>query len=97
METRQDHFYTQGKRATWIWLLNECLHHLGYEQYPQGRLVLEREETLAALRQVCAMHGDNDWPDERRLGEVVEKHLWPHLEVQAALKAQQAHEVRDAD
>lgn len=42
-------------------------------------LKAERAETVAALRRVCDEFGDNDWPDELHLGDVVEKHLRRHL------------------
>ena len=32
------------------------------------------------LRQVCAKYGDNDWPDNLHLADVIEKHLLRNLE-----------------
>jgi hypothetical protein len=32
------------------------------------------------LRRVCAKFGDNDWSDDLRLADVLEKHLLRHLE-----------------
>lgn len=46
----------------------------------------ERSAAVAMLRQVCAAHGDNDWSDNLHLADVLEKHLWRHLE-QAAEEA----------
>jgi hypothetical protein len=37
-------------------------------------------ETVKVLRQVCEQHGDNDWPDDLHLADIIEKHLWRHLE-----------------
>jgi hypothetical protein len=41
---------------------------------------VEREESVAMLRTVCTNFGDNDWPDDLHLADVIEKHLWRHLE-----------------
>lgn len=43
----------------------------------------ERATTIAALRSLCAEFGDNDWPDDLHLADVVEKHLGKHLHVSA--------------
>lgn len=40
---------------------------------------IERAETVAKLREICAEHGDNDWDDDLYLPDVLEKHLWNHL------------------
>lgn len=42
---------------------------------------LEREQTISALRELCAVFGDNDWPEDLNLADVVEKHLGKHLHV----------------
>lgn len=41
---------------------------------------LERNAAVAILREVCEAHGDNDWPDDLHLRDVIDKHLWQHLE-----------------
>ncbi len=41
---------------------------------------LERAEALAALRTVCRDHGDNEWPDNLHLADIIEKHLGRHLD-----------------
>lgn len=46
----------------------------------QARWVSEREQAVAILRQVCEKHGDNEWDETLHLADVVEKHLWRHLE-----------------
>lgn len=40
----------------------------------------QRCRAVSMLRQVCEAHGDNDWPDDLDLSDVIEKHLWRHLE-----------------
>jgi len=62
-------------------LLELCLRNLGY-QSTEGRHVAwisQRERTVAMLRMVCAEHGDNDWPDDLHLADVIEKHLARYL------------------
>lgn len=39
-------------------------------------LRVERAETVAALRRLCDYLGDNDWPDDLHLADVIEKHIW---------------------
>ncbi len=73
--------WVQGNRAAWVRMLQACLIQLGIEDLEAGkaRWAMEREEAVAMLRQVCAEHGDNDWPDNGYLRDVIEKHLWRHL------------------
>lgn len=73
--------YSLGSRAAWAMMLNTCLMHLGIDDPAVGALkwVSEREAAVAALREVCRYHGDNDWPDSLHLADVIEKHLARHL------------------
>ncbi len=72
--------YMAGKRRMCIDLL-QCI---GYEFLSMdgsdlaGQLALahkERLEAVAALREVCADYGDNDWEDNLNLADVIDKHL----------------------
>lgn len=56
--------------------------------------VAERQEAIAKLREVCAAHGDNDWPDDLNLADVIEKHLFRHLE---DARAERISEYPEAD
>lgn len=74
--------YLEGSRVAWASMLQECLKRLGMEgdiEEQCAALVAERVLTVSALRDVCAEHGDNDWPDELHLADVVEKHLYGYL------------------
>ena len=42
-------------------------------------MIVEREETVAQLRSLCAEYGDNDWPNNLHLGDVVDKHLCRYI------------------
>lgn len=81
MNERDDQHWNDGHRAAWRSLLSTALRELGYdgEEAARTRWILEREAAVAQLRQVCADHGDNDWPDNLHLADVIEKHLARHL------------------
>lgn len=74
--------YEQGSRRAWRTMLAQCLRELGYDDAEAKKVlwVKEREDTVAALRSACEDHGDNDWPEDLHLADVVEKHLVRHLE-----------------
>lgn len=76
--------YIRGHRAALAGMLAHCLRELGYEDTDATRAkwVLEREATVAALRDVCAAYGDNDWPDDLHLADVVERHLGRNLDAE---------------
>jgi hypothetical protein len=40
----------------------------------------ERKETINVLREICEYYGDNDWPDNLHLADIIEKHLFRHLD-----------------
>lgn len=73
--------WVRGNRAAWTTLLSMALGQLSVDDPEAGRTrwILEREATVAALRQICEDHGDNDWPDNLYLPDVIEKHLEWHL------------------
>ena len=39
----------------------------------------ERAGVVVTLRALCADFGDNDWPDDLDIADVIEKHLSRHL------------------
>jgi len=73
--------YMQGLRAVWVRLLEQACRELGIKDPAAAgaRWISERERTVSALRTICADHGDNDWPDNLHLADVIEKHLGRHL------------------
>lgn len=46
---------------------------------PREISVSERQETIKSLRGLCKDFGDNDWPDDLHLADVIEKHLGKYL------------------
>ncbi len=72
--------YQRGQRQVWTALLAQAMAGLGMKGRTIESLICEREDVVAALRSLCAVHGDNDWTPELHLADVIEKHLARHLE-----------------
>jgi hypothetical protein len=82
MTAEEERAYVEGSRAAWLSMLRECLKQLGHDDTDAARVrwIAEREQTVAVLRTVCRTHGDNEWEDGCHLADVVDKHLYRHLE-----------------
>lgn len=74
--------YTIGYRAALVSMLVKVLGDLGYHDTEATRAawVIEREQTVQALRGICDVYGDNDWSNSLNLADVVNKHLLCHME-----------------
>lgn len=72
--------YQRGQRQVWLNILRQAVNALGYEEGEALAWILEREQAIAMLRTLCAEHGDNDWPDDLHLADVIDKHLGRYLE-----------------
>jgi hypothetical protein len=81
MTEANEQSYIAGNRAAYTDMLRACIKKLGYDspEVLPAEWILEREATIAQLREVCAKYGDNDWPDELKLADVVQKHLANYL------------------
>ena len=83
MNKEQELSYNQGQKSAYLALLRICLSELGigidHPAVAQAMWVIERQETINALRDLCEQLGDNDWPDDLHLGDVIEKHLVNYL------------------
>jgi protein-disulfide isomerase-like protein with CxxC motif len=88
MNEVEEAIYEEGRQMALLGILTYCLKEMGYENVTaqSARWVVEREQTLAVLRRLCREHGDNDWPNDLHLGDIIEKHLEPYIyhEVAAA-------------
>jgi protein-disulfide isomerase-like protein with CxxC motif len=73
--------YLEGRRRAYLAILQECLQSLGIDDVDAGRAswVIERQETVAKLRELCDEYGDLDWDDDLNLADVLAKHLAPYL------------------
>lgn len=81
MKQIDEQSYVQGERAIYKLLLQECLSGLNPSDldWKRAELILEREEAIIQLRNLCREFGDNDWDENLRLADVIEKHLGRHL------------------
>lgn len=80
-EDTRDELITEGQRLAWWQMLNSCLRNLGYSEETQSAsLIAEREAAVIALRSLCNELGDNDWPANLHLADIVDKHVRPHIE-----------------
>lgn len=76
-----DDSYEQGSRMAWSLMLQECCRQLGYNDVESDKCkwIAEREAAISSLRNVCQEHGDNTWPVDLHLADIIEKHLHRHL------------------
>jgi hypothetical protein len=81
MDEKAEAAYRDGQRYVWRSMIAAAAQHLGITDPDAARLawVVERGETVALLRRLCEDLGDNDWPDDLHLADVIEKHLARHL------------------
>ena len=81
MTKAEEEAYLRGEKRAWTLMLRECIRALGStDPDPVSRWILERQETLLALRELCRFFGDNEWSDDLYLPDVINNHLRPHLE-----------------
>jgi hypothetical protein len=77
----EEQAWIRGHRAALTSILSDCLTGLGYQdtEATRAKWIIEREQTIAKLREVCGDHGDNEWSEELHLADVIDKHLARHL------------------
>ncbi len=74
--------YLRGRQAAQLEILRALLRDPALAKMAgvaDPGLAIERQETVAAMRKVCGEHGDDDWPDDLHLADVIDKHLAPYL------------------
>lgn len=76
MTDAEEQAYLQGRRAVYTALLQECLRELGYEGETVAALIAEREAAIVQLRELCRVHGDNDWKPDLHLADIISKHVY---------------------
>lgn len=74
-----EHDYQLGYQAAMRRILGETMRSLNPGEMEVAKLIIERSETIEQLRQICGDHGDNEWPDELYIPDILEKHLANHL------------------
>lgn len=80
MTDEEERAYELGRKAAFQTLLSECIRELGAEGRDEHGWRTERAAAIAALRDICEDFGDNEWPDDLHLADVLEKHLAPYLD-----------------
>ena len=78
MTEDEERLWIEGNKAAYRSLMGECVRQLG-EKNDLAALQLERAKAIAKLRELCSEHGDNDWPDDLHLADIIDKHLGRHL------------------
>jgi len=76
-EDEHERGYVAGQQSLAIEIIDRCRMSAGVffpDDYSS-----ERAQTVLSLRRVCAQFGDNDWPDDLHLVDIIEKHLERYL------------------
>ncbi len=76
---QRDEAWTAGRKSMAASILQCCYHELDPNDKEKSVLLAERNQAVVILREVCGEYGDNDWPDELYLPDVIEKHLFRNL------------------
>jgi len=81
-EDAHERGHIEGRRSAYRSLLGQIAVELGVEttEGQLAALLAERMDVVASLRQACTDHGDNDWPDNLHLRDVIDKHLVCYLD-----------------
>ena len=80
-------YYLRGQRSILVKQLRDILRSLdanggNFDSYyitETVRLKSEREDVISVIRMVCEDYGDNQWDESMHLGDVIDKHLYKHL------------------
>ncbi len=82
MTEKEEQAYIEGQKSIWRRQLSEVLRLLGLDDPAANaaRWAVERADTVACLRELCGEFGDTEWDDSLHLTDVIEKHLWRHIE-----------------
>lgn len=71
--------WTEGYRAAARQILSQAIFWLGVDEKDLAQNLLRWDGARSALRDICEEFGDNDWPDNLCLSDVIEKHLARNL------------------
>ena len=83
MNEKEEQIYIEGEAQAFKKMISHFqneLRGLGVELKTKDQFDQERIDTIATLRQVCREHGDNDWPDDLHLSDIINKHLIRYFE-----------------
>lgn len=79
MSEAEERAYERGMRSVYREQLQNALRGLDQKDRDKSAWILEREAAIATLRQLCETHGDNDWPNDLHLSDIIDKHLGRYL------------------
>jgi hypothetical protein len=80
MNEKEEQAFEMGCKAFARRILGECVREIGQTDVTAEAWRLERADAVAALRSLCEDFGDNEWPDDLHLADVINKHLLPYLD-----------------
>ena len=69
--------YEAGQQSVYKHLLEIAIRNLPEAKAESYRM--ERLDTISWLRTQCELYGDNDWPDDLHLIDILNKHLLDRL------------------
>lgn len=81
MNEAEEGIWVRGHKAAYEAMLGDCLRAIGIDD-PTAQAAAYLEERIAViayLRGICAEYGDNDWPDDLHLSDIIEKHLMNYM------------------
>lgn len=83
-EEARERSWMEGNRAAYASILQVCIRQLGCDnpEAEHAAWLVEKQELSAIIRRLCVEHGDDDYPDNLHLGDVLTKYLEPYLEVE---------------
>lgn len=70
--------YILGQKQVYGKLFGIAARELNYDKEKIN--FNERIDTIAKLRSECESFGDNDWPDDLYLPDIIEKHLCDYFD-----------------
>lgn len=84
VEAMKERWYSDSKNRAFGSVLNFLMQQLGKAENPSREaLIIERQETILALRDLCDEIGDNDWDADLHLADIISKHVFPERELVA--------------
>lgn len=81
LEEIKDNAWSRGNDSAYSRILLMCCRELGCDNpaVEHTKWIAERQEILSCLREVCGDFGDNDWPDNLYIPDIINKHLANYL------------------
>ena len=80
MTEDEEKAYERGYEMACEHIVTQCMARMStWPERDKVTLLLERQAAIRMLRDLCAEHGDNDWPDDLYLEDIIEKHLGRYL------------------